>query len=58
MNFQTQKKLLEPVLKDSKNSFCADCNAASPTCIYPYIQGLLLTLVYFYVPIVQEHIVV
>ena len=34
MNFQTQKKILEPLLKSGRNNQCADCNAATPTCMY------------------------
>ena len=56
MNFQTQKKILEPILKNSKNSHCADCNAASPTCTQHLTQGLLSILVFSCAQIVQEHI--
>jgi len=33
MNFQTQKKIFEPLLKNNQNSRCADCNSASPSCM-------------------------
>lgn len=42
MNFQTQKKILEPLLKNSKNNNCADCNASTPSCTFIYYTGASL----------------
>ena len=53
MNFQTQKKILEPLLKNSKNSNCADCNASTPSCTFIVIQGHRSTSVFLYVQTVR-----
>jgi hypothetical protein len=32
LDFTTQKKLLEPILKNPENQHCADCDSIAPTC--------------------------
>ena len=54
LDFTTQKKLLEPILKKPENRQCADCDSISPTCTYLSIQGLLLTLVFSFALTVLE----
>ena len=56
MNFQSQKKILEPILKNGKNDQCADCTASTPTCTPLIIQGHLLILVSFFAQNAQEPI--
>jgi len=56
LDFVTQKKILEPLLKDPRNHLCADCDAVSPTCTFKLNQGFRLILEFSYVPTAQEHI--
>ena len=56
LDFPTQKKILEPILKDPKNQHCADCNAVSPTCIDSIMKGLLSTLEFSFVQTAQARI--
>lgn len=53
MDFAQQKRILEPILKNPKNSHCADCGAVSPTCTFPFIQGLHWTSEFSFVPTVR-----
>lgn len=55
LNYQAQKKILEPVLKSNTNHYCADCNAASPTCTSTHTQGPPSILEYSFAPTAQEH---
>jgi hypothetical protein len=32
LDFATQQKILDPLLKKLSNHLCADCNSISPTC--------------------------
>lgn len=32
LDFASQKKILDPILKNPKNHLCADCDSISPTC--------------------------
>lgn len=34
LDFETQKRFLEPILKNSKNYLCADCDSIAPTCTF------------------------
>ena len=43
LDFTSQKKILDPILKNPANHNCADCNSVAPTCTYLLIQGPLST---------------
>jgi len=53
LDFTTQKKLLEPILKHPSNQHCADCNSVAPTCTSLMIQGSLSISEYFFAPTVR-----
>lgn len=56
LDFGTQKKLLDPILKDPKNIHCADCDSVSPTCTRPLTQGPHSISESFYAQTVPEPI--
>ena len=39
LDFESQKKLLDPILKNPKNYLCAHCASIAPTCTLSFTQG-------------------
>jgi hypothetical protein len=57
LDFPTQKKLLEPILRHASNHQCADCHTRSPTCSDTATQGLHSISESFFAPIARGRIV-